>query len=79
MGPAMGSEEKRQLVQFLVQNLVLDDRQLKIELKKPFDSIEDLAKNKSLQITKRPDISSGRLVWLGRWDSNPRPIGYTYP
>ena len=52
-------EEKRQLLQFVLQNLELHDRQLRWKYKKPYDSMASY-KNDS--------------TWLGWRDSNPRML-----
>ena len=71
--------EKRQLLGFLLQNAQLQDKQFAFDLKKPFDSIADSAKKlKSAQMEKS-DKTSDSTIWLGSWDSNPGPIGYTLP
>ena len=49
-------EEKRQLLNFLLQNLVLDGKNLKFELKTPFDRV--------LEANQCSDMCPG-------WDSNP--------
>ena len=56
--------EKRQLLNFLLQNLELKGRKLLFNLKTPFDTV--------LLANKCPSMLRG-------WDSNPRPIDYTNP
>lgn len=63
--------EKRQFINFLVQNPQMKERELVFELRKPFNYILDLS---SLQ-HKTTSISADRSMWLRGWDSNPRPIG----
>ena len=50
--------EKRQLLNFLLQNLKLQGKNLIFELKKPFDTV--------LQASKCSNLLRG-------WDSNPQP------
>jgi len=54
--------EKRQLLNFLLQNCRLDGKKLIFELKTPFNTI--------LQAQKCSNLLRG-------WDSNPQPTGYT--
>lgn len=51
-------DRKRQLLGMLTSNLEVDDKNLYVELKSPFDKIYEL--NKSQE-------------WGGRWDLNPQP------
>ncbi len=67
--------EQRAFINFLIQNPQIKDKELVFTLKKPFDLILNLAPLKS----KTASISTSRLTWLGSWDSNPGPIGYTLP
>ena len=53
-------EEKRQLLNFLLQNLQLKGEKLMFKMKTPFDTV--------LQSSKCSTVLPG-------WDSNPRPIG----
>lgn len=52
--------ERQAIVGFLVQNATLNGRKLKLELKRPFDTLVRMGKCPS---------------WLGRWGSNPQPCG----
>ena len=52
--------EKRQLLNYLLQNCRLDGKKLLFELRKPFDALEEYNKCSK---------------WLRERDSNPRPIG----
>jgi site-specific DNA recombinase len=70
-------QEKRQLLGFLLQNAQLQDKQFAFDLKKPFDSIAETAKKQKQNQIKKPDKTSDPFIWLGSWDSNPGPIGYT--
>jgi hypothetical protein len=63
--------EKRQLINFMIQDAVLDDRKIDFTLKKPFNLVLDLS---TLQ-SKTTSVSADRFTWLQGWDSNPRPIG----
>ncbi len=56
--------EKRQLLNFVLQNCELNDRNLEYKLKAPFDTVL---------------LSSECSHLLPGSDSNRRPIGYTYP
>ena len=56
--------EKRQFLNYLLQNCQLKDKNLSYKLKTPFDTVLSASKCSNL---------------LPGWDSNPRPIGYTYP
>jgi site-specific DNA recombinase len=66
-------DEKRQFIDFLIQNPVLKDRKLVFELKKPMDTVLELADYASTQ-SKTISISTDRSTWLRGWGSNPRPI-----
>lgn len=66
--------EKRQFINFLVQDPQLKDRELSFNLKTPFDLVLNLADYAS-QKSKTTSLSTDRSAWLGGWDSNPRPIG----
>ncbi len=57
-----GSEvnEKRALIRFLLQNPVVEEKKLVFELRKPFDTV--------LQLAMNPTVLRG-------WDSNPRQLG----
>jgi hypothetical protein len=66
--------EKRQFINFLVQNPQLKERELVFELKKPMNTVLELARFSS-QKQKATSISTDRPSWLGGRDSNPRPIG----
>jgi len=57
-------EEKRQLLNFLLQNLKLQGKNLVFELKTPFDTV--------LQVSKCSNLLCGQ-------DSNLQPSGYTNP
>ncbi len=50
--------EKRALIRFLIQNSFVEDKKLVFELRKPFDTV--------LELATHPTV-------LRRWDSNPRP------
>ena len=54
------ADEKKQLIKMLLQNLVLDGENLRYDLKKPYDTIFDLA---------------SRQDWLRGLDSNQQPFG----
>lgn len=56
--------EKRQLINFLLQNLKLQGKKLLFELKRPFNTV--------LQANKCSTLLRGQ-------DSNLQPTGYTYP
>ena len=64
--------EKRQFINFLVQNPRLKERELVFELKKPMDTVLELA-HYSSQKSKTTSTSTDRPAWLRGWDSNPRP------
>ncbi|MFH1711896.1 MAG: recombinase family protein [Patescibacteria group bacterium] len=68
--------EKRQFINFLVQNPKLKDRELVFELKQPMNTVLELAQYAS-QKRKTTSLSTDRPAWLGGWGSNPRPTGYT--
>lgn len=55
-------EEKRQLIDFLFQNLELDGKNLEYKLKTPFKTM--------FLASKKNDCS----IWGGRWDLNPQPL-----
>ena len=55
--------EKRQFINFLVQNPRLKDRELVFELKKPMDTVLELAHYSSQQ-QKATSISTDRPSWL---------------
>lgn len=61
--------EKRQFINFLVQNPKMKDRELAFDLRKPLDSVLELA---SMQ-NENTSISAGGSIWLRGWGSNPRP------
>lgn len=63
------TEEKRHLLNFLLQNLELRNKTLKYELKTPFNTII-FFKNK----TKSRAFNPASSVWLRGSDSNRRPI-----
>lgn len=52
--------EKRQIINFLVQNPKMKERELAFDLRKPLDSVLELA---SLQ-SKTTNISAGGSTWL---------------
>ena len=64
--------EKRQFINFLVQNPKLKDRELVFELKRPMNTVLELAQYAS-QERKTTSLSTDRSAWLGGWGSNPRP------
>ena len=66
--------EKRQFINFLVQNPQLKERALIFELKRSMNTVLELA-HYSASKRKTIGISTDRLSWLGGWGSNPRPIG----
>ena len=68
--------EKRQFINFLVQNPMMKERELVFELKQPMNTVLELAQYAS-QERKTTSLSTDRPAWLGGRDSNPRPIGYT--
>lgn len=70
-------QEKRQLLNFLLQNCTLDGKTLHYELKKPFDLIAVSAQQANSTNRKSTTKSDAHSIWLGSWDSNPGPIGYT--
>ncbi len=53
-------QEKRALLRFLLHNPLVQGRKLVFELRKPFDTV--------LQLAHNPTVLRG-------WGSNPRPIG----
>lgn len=65
--------EKRQFLNFLLQNCQLRDKVLTFELKKPFDLIAVSAQQASSPKSKNTSSSTDVSTWLGRWGSNPRP------
>ncbi len=68
------SHEKRQFINFLVQNPKLKDRELVFELRSPMNLVLELA-NVSSQKSKTTSQITDRPAWLREWDSNPRPTG----
>lgn len=64
------SEQKRQLLDFVSSNRKIVGERLTFTYNKPF---ETLVKIKSSEKQNDQKVSD-RLTWLGRWDSNPRPI-----
>ena len=70
-----GSEvmEKRQFLNYLLQNAELKDRQLTFELRSPFNYILEF----NSQVREKQGINPAHPIWLRGRDSNPRPIGYT--
>ncbi len=64
--------EKRQFINFLVQNPKLKDRELVFELKQPMNTVLELAQYAS-QKRKTTSLSTDRPAWLRGWGSNPRP------
>lgn len=84
-------EKKKEIAISLGQKASIKDGKLTIvpnewfqPIKKDYPALKK--EYKRLELNKKPmDISKNRALrsvharWLGRWDSNPRPIGYTYP
>ncbi len=64
-------QEKRQFINFLVQNPKLKERELVFELKQPMNTVLELAHYSAAQ-RKTTSISTDRPTWLREWDSNPR-------
>lgn len=69
-------QEKRQLLNFVFQNFVLNDRKLVYEVRSPMKSIIS-CKETASQKHKTTSVSADRPMWLRGWGSNPRPTGYT--
>ncbi len=67
-------QEKRQLLNFVFQNFVLNDRELVYEVRSPMKSIIS-CKEAASHKHKTTSVSADRPMWLGGRDSNPRPIG----
>ncbi len=59
---AEGSEpiEKRAIINFLLSNLTVTDRKLTFSLRKPFDTLLDLAHHP----TQLPDLDSNQDEWI---------------
>ncbi len=82
-------KQKRAILSTLGQNLILKDKKLNISLPKPFSMIQKalleipneavmLEPNKTaLDKRKNTSLNTDVVSWLGSWDSNPGPIGYT--
>jgi len=58
--------EKRQFINFLIQNPVLKNKELDFELRKPFKLVLDLA---TLQ-SKTTSLTADRPTWLRGWGSS---------
>ena len=63
--------EKRQFLNYLLQNAELKDRQLTFELRSPFNHILEF----NSQTREKQGLNPVHPIWLRGWDSNPRPIG----
>ena len=61
-------QEKRQLLNFLLQNCTLDGKTLHYELKKPFDLIAVSAQQANSTNRKSTTKSDAHSIWLGSWD-----------
>jgi site-specific DNA recombinase len=71
--------EKRQFLNFLLQNCQLQGKTLTFEMKKPFDLIAVSAQQATSTKSKNTSSSTDVPTWLGRLDSNQRPSDYIYP
>lgn len=77
------TQTKKDLVMALGQNFLLKDGKLTLELNEWFVPIRENKENGNFsEVAQKPRIralegaNSGKNnLWLGRWDSNPRPIG----
>ena len=65
--------EKRAILQYLLQNSVVDGRTVELEVKKPFNVVLELAKE-AIPANEEMASSVGIMSWLRRQDSNLRPI-----
>ena len=63
-------DEKREILGFLLQNCVLVGKELKFDLKKPFDSIAVAAQKASSLKTENSALGAACPTWLGDLDSN---------
>ncbi len=63
-------DEKRAILGFLLQNCVLVGKELKFDLKKPFDSIAEAAQKAVSSGTKNSALGAACPTWLGDLDSN---------
>ena len=63
-------QEKRKLINFLVQNPKMHDRELVFELRKPMNYVLELANIQNNTI----GISTDGIIWLRGRDSNPGPM-----
>lgn len=63
--------EKRQFLNFLLQNAELKDREFSFELKNPFNHLLEF----NFRQREKQGINPAHPIWLRGWDSNPRPIG----
>ena len=66
------ADEKRQLLNFLLQNLKLKEKTLQFELKKPFNYIVNLHELEIHGKEKTPAFDADVPSWLGRQGSNLR-------
>jgi len=64
--------EKRAFLNFLLQNPVVEEKEMQFTLKKPFDSVLSLVYAQRENRAFDPACP----IWLRGWDSNPRPIDY---
>jgi hypothetical protein len=60
--------EKRQLLNFLFQNFVLEDRELVYEVRSPMKSIISCKKEHDAK-HKTTSVSTDRSMWLRGWDA----------
>ncbi|PIR96304.1 MAG: hypothetical protein COT92_01890 [Candidatus Doudnabacteria bacterium CG10_big_fil_rev_8_21_14_0_10_42_18] len=84
-------QRKREILTAIGQNLTLKDRKLSIFEYEPFLIVKNTLQKikeqnlalepKNLRSNKRKEevFTSSIPTWLGSWDSNPGPIGYTCP
>lgn len=63
-------DEKRAILGFMLQNCVLVGKELKFDLKKPFDSIAVAAKKAASLKTESSALGAACPTWLGDLDSN---------
>lgn len=57
-------EEKRQIIQFLVQNLTLEGKNLYIKFKKPFDSLAEIDKSLDINKGRFQSLDQNCPMWL---------------
>lgn len=79
------TQTKKDLVMALGQNFTLKDGKLTLEMHEWFVPIKEKKETGEIQkntseptlTQKKPSDSSESFFWLGSWDSNPGPTGYT--